>query len=263
MPTNNQPTDRDRHDAHRLIAEYCDRDDMGRLREAIAQALANTRVSRPDEAATNRIRKHQSTLDDLCMGLYCFHNREYHLPSGGCVFSGCSCTAFEEAPTEAEADAGSTQGIDPTQLVNGSVVSVEVAALRVENTTLALLLDSESKGRASTPQEREQYIRDVERVRAESRAKVEELKRERDELSEEMESCHAMLDLHYQEDPQSCSADTLEQRVQVHLTEANVIREEAAKLRAENEALKRPVDEARLKAIRERVEKADLQGAQE
>lgn len=42
---------------------------------------------------------------------------------------------------------------------------------------------------------------------------------ERDELSEEIETCHAMLDAFYSEDPEMCSADTLEKRLKVHLDE--------------------------------------------
>lgn len=44
------------------------------------------------------------------------------------------------------------------------------AELQVEKANLLRLLDSESQGRASTPQEREQYIRDVARIREEVRA---------------------------------------------------------------------------------------------
>lgn len=46
-----------------------------------------------------RQRDYQTTPNDPCISLYCFHAREYHAPN--CVFSGCVCKAFEEAPTEA------------------------------------------------------------------------------------------------------------------------------------------------------------------
>jgi hypothetical protein len=60
---------------------------------------------------------YQTTPDDPCISLYCFHARDYHAPN--CVFSGCTCRAFEEAPTEAEAEAIlREQGIDPKQLTN-------------------------------------------------------------------------------------------------------------------------------------------------
>lgn len=42
---------------------------------------------------------------------------------------------------------------------------------------------------------------------------VAEMKRQRDELSEEMERCHGMLDKHYREPEGTVSADTLEQRL--------------------------------------------------
>lgn len=42
---------------------------------------------------------------------------------------------------------------------------------------------------------------------------------ERNELSEEIETCHSLLDQYYSEDPAMCSADTLEQRLKLHFDE--------------------------------------------
>lgn len=64
-----------------------------------------------------RIRKHEHLHDDPCISLYCSHNREYHVPQ--CVFSGCHCKAFEEGPTEEEAEVILREaGIDPKTLAN-------------------------------------------------------------------------------------------------------------------------------------------------
>jgi hypothetical protein len=58
----------------------------------------------------------------------------------------------------------------------------------------------------------------IEEVERQAR-EIERVIGERNELNEEIETCHDMLDQYYHEDPAMCSADTLEQRLKLHLDE--------------------------------------------
>ena len=51
-----------------------------------------------------------------------------------------------------------------------------------------------------------------------------EMRRQRDDLSEEMERCHRMLDEWYGEDPSTVAADPLEERLKEFLAEMKIER---------------------------------------
>lgn len=61
------------------------------------------------------------------------------------------------------------------------------------------------------------------RLADEMQLRLQQAIKDRDELSGEMETCHALLDQFYSEDPAMTSADTLEQRLRLHLDELRPI----------------------------------------
>lgn len=83
-----------------------------------------------------------------------------------------------------------------------------------------------------------------------------ELRRQRDDLSAEMERCHRLLDRHYGEDESTTALDTLEDRLKTLLDEsaAALSREREARERAEGEV-------GRLTSLIDTPHTADFMGA--